>query len=131
MSADLLRRAAAKIRETAKGAHPGPWLHEPEAGDLEILGPKREVLVTAVRPALGWSPRGNNLYKGPNGREYTADHIAMWSPDVAELVAAWLEHSAFTWDASEAAKNPMKGDDLASWFHHETALARRILGEQP
>lgn len=134
MSAEILCRAAAKIRETAEGAHPGPWLHEPEAGDLEILGPKREVLVTAVRPALGWTARGDNLYKGPNGREYTADHIALWSPDVAELVASLLDgavvrYAHLTTDDVGMRAYGLDPEQAEKALHPEFALARRILGE--
>lgn len=37
MSADLLRRAAAKIREAAQPATPGPWWWD-DAGDLAAPG---------------------------------------------------------------------------------------------
>jgi hypothetical protein len=72
MSAELLRRAAAKMRETATAATPGPWdAQGREVGSGESL--------------VAWVPIG-----------YAADaeHIASWPPAVALAVADWLDFIA-------------------------------------
>lgn len=80
MSADLLRRAAAKIRRNAQAATPGPW----------------------DRP------------------------LALWSPDVALLVADYLD--SFNEDlADEVAVN--EGDCDCSNCVFAWKLARSILGD--
>lgn len=101
MTADLLRRAAAKIRETAVAtACEGGWYQG--KGGLRFLT--------------------HNLdpYKEfDDGVPATAEHIALWSPAVAELVARMLDEDA-------TLKDHRPEDVLTS-----ESLARRILGEQP
>ena len=115
MSADLLRRAAAKIREIASDATKGPWgptaskytdgtYHDHVTAEWDI-----EVDVCEV-PA---TPQG----------AWDAEHIALWSPDVAELVARVLDESA-GW--CEMYDDPGEAERV---LHAEFALARRILGE--
>ena len=104
MTADLLRRAAAKIRETAKDANPGPWWANPIATEAEV----------DVYSGTGSS---EDIAVADGAYRADAEHIAMWSPDVAELVAAWLD--------SEDRAFIVAIDSPAA------TLARRILGEQP
>ena len=114
MTADLLRRAAAKIRETAGKATPGPWVVDHDA-DAQITFPGRRSHKENVLPEVV-------SYQGIDGGINSAsnvEHIALWSPDVAELVARLLEYTdRFTPRLCEER-------DAAN------ALARRILGEQP
>lgn len=125
MTADLLRRAAAKIRETAQATHQdGGWYDKPE-WLADALDPHEAL----DEPMIG-----------------TANHIVLWSPDVAELVAAWLDaeagafdhiHGWLEADRAQATIGPGEDDPLPS--HEEltatladteaVALARRILGE--
>ncbi len=95
MTADLLRRAAAKIRETTNRVDPGAF-------DLQYL------------------------LDGGMWRDNAA-HAAMWSPDAAGDVAAWLENEAHFLDA---AGHPLFPAALRP-DHPALRLARRILGERP
>lgn len=85
MSADLLREAAAKMRERAQAATPGPWKY-----------PHRNY------PGIVMSQFGCLWYPGPRGHEGRinnepdAEHIASWHPAVALAVADWLECQADT-----------------------------------
>jgi len=118
MSADLLRRAAAKIRETAQAATPGPWVVDHDA-DAQIAFPGRQSHKENVLPEVV-------SYQGIDGGISSAsnvDHIALWSPDVAELVARVLDESA-GW--CEMYDDPGEAERV---LHAEFALARRILGE--
>lgn len=115
MSADLLRRAAAKIRETAQAATPGPY---------------RTVDVFPHGVALGL-PYGDVHGAFAPG---TADHLALWSPDVAELVASLLDgavvrHAHLTTDDIEMRAYGLAPEEAERALHAEFALARRILGE--
>ncbi|MGW9541943.1 hypothetical protein ACWHA6_36270 [Streptomyces anthocyanicus] len=92
MTADLLRRAAAKIRETA------------QAADAQMR-------------ALDWT-WGPDIDGALGGEAGT--HAALWSPDVAELVATLIESEA---NEADALKGYAPEDVVA--------LARLILGEQP
>lgn len=124
-SAELLRRAAAKIRHVANAATYGPWIHNAD-DDAQVTFPGRSNSRENLHPRTVASQGFDGGINSPAD----VDHIAMWHPGVAVLVAAWLEQSAFTWDASqEAATGPMKGVELASWFQHETDVAHAILGE--
>lgn len=111
MSADLLRRAAAKIRETAQGASPGPWSkHEAGDGTVSVVGPDVHFLAevgAAVFPSV----------------QRDAEHIVLWSPDVAELVALVLEGTAGGLER--------RGVTARHTFAEQSALAlaRRIIGE--
>jgi len=127
MTADLLSRAAAKIRETAQGAMAGPWSRhdfghpgEQEPSSIvvhtgkfdwdDLNGGESE---TAVAWMAGWDSQ----------EDANAEHIALWSPDVAELVARVLDESA-GW--CEMYDDPGEAERV---LHAEFALARRILGE--
>lgn len=100
MSADLLRRAAAKLRETAELALPAPWTVIPVPGD-------RGYDVTAF-PSL-------SVYVAQDLSEYDAEWIALMGPALAEPLAEWLESVAAEGRASRRT-GPM-------------AVARAILGE--
>lgn len=94
MSADLLREAAALMRERAEAATPGPWEHHRdhggrETGDGELLignigdsgGGRRAA--DFIGKCWGWGPQQPN-----------AAHIASWHPAVALAVADWLDGEA-------------------------------------
>lgn len=100
MSAELLRRAASEIRTTATLAQ--IYYDGRNPGDWGAFDP------------------------GEASDEER--HIALWSPDVALLVADRLDHSAFEWTATEEATSTPHGD-LEGWFKHDLAIARLILGE--
>lgn len=110
MSADLLRRAAAQIREDVAEATPGPW----EVGGNEVWhqeGTDSSLFVadtTFVRGRIG----------GMKRHAADARHIARFgNPLVALAVADWVEAAAFGWDA------------LDQRDRHALAVARAYLGE--
>lgn len=119
MTADLLRRAATKIRETAENATPGPWTRD----RTYPFGPGGGYSISVRSPQV-------TVSAGLTKRD--AVHIALWSPDVALLVADMLD------DAAENAELLAPGGDLGPGYSNvmvrfaldkATDLARRILGE--
>ena len=113
MTADLLRRAAAKIRETARAADreaPAPWRADPPHSP-------------ATRPADTYDVLDYDSFDVGNEVSITspeARHIALWSPDVAELVADWLFDEAVSVE---------RDDQFGAPHPFAVRLARRILGE--
>lgn len=81
MSAGLLRRAAAKIRENADGATPGPWYDGPH-------GARKDCRCVKTRAA------GRGRDYGEFVAMYVtrdASHIASWHPDVALAAVELLD----------------------------------------
>jgi hypothetical protein len=115
VSADLLRRAAARIREVAEAATPGPWATQDGArwmvyGD-RWSGDGGYVCATSTLPTT------------VNERALAdASHIALWHPAVALVVADWLENEA-AWCEDLGADRDTRLVGPAS------TLARLILGE--
>lgn len=96
MSAVRLRAAAARVREVAGAATPGPW-----RDSTTVAGARYSALVSDVQPAGrpaggGWEATreyggylvGESLVPGDRA------HIATWNPLVAVAVANWLEEEA-------------------------------------
>ena len=79
MSTELLREAAALMRERATAATPGPWS---EVGDGELMG--------CFAVVAGGEDEFN---VAPAIIPINAEHIASWHPVVALAVADWL-HTA-------------------------------------
>jgi hypothetical protein len=80
MSAELLRRAAAKMRERAEAVTPGPWS---EVADGELMG------------CFAVVAGGENQFTiAPAVIPMNAEHIASWHPAVALAVADWLDRCA-------------------------------------
>lgn len=114
MSADLLRRAAALIRDRAEAASPSPWKQAcawrkgVEFGD----GPE-----TKLAPVHWGKARAANT-----------EHIASWHPDIALAVARWLDY-----EADEI--GPLVGPDgrQITYVHgnpYAVTIARAYLGEE-
>lgn len=109
-SADLLRRAAAQMRERAQGATAGRWI---ELGVLDAdrgerwnaVGTERDIEVEVAR-----------LEYSPDGSCNTA-HIASWHPAVALAVADLLDMAA----THQVGFTPVARE-------HITAVARTYLG---
>lgn len=74
MSADLLRRAAAKLRAAAIEAAPPPWVAHPDG--------------------LVWPPRMGDPVSGSTDQE-DADYIALVHPPVALALADWLDSATY------------------------------------
>lgn len=116
MSAELLRRAAALMRERAEAATPGPWLNR--------RGPGEHVLVV----------NGVVNVETANPRE-DRRHIASWHPAIALAVADWLDLSAsdaWAWGPMCPCGDVCDDCDDNSWEQHARkalAVARAYLGE--
>jgi hypothetical protein len=118
MTAEVLREAAALMRERAEAATPGPWSAADEHG---LLGPDASPAwcVSNMRPGFeSMSPTEG--YIGdvaetslgfPEQRDqHNAEHIASWHPAVALAVADWLDDEAFMHDNGR----PMSSAALAT-----------------
>lgn len=81
MSADLLRRAAAKIRENAEVATPGPW-ESRRSQQADYIGFTDTAGFFAIARQSTWGTKGD------------VEHIASWHPDVALAAAKWLDMTA-------------------------------------
>lgn len=91
MSADLLRRAAALIRERASVAPEGPYalgFHDSDAPEYRVLFAGDGDPMGAVR----YWPGG--LGRDIGEEEQTGAFLTLWHPAVALAVADWLEHEA-------------------------------------
>ena len=118
-----LRAAAARIREVAGKATPGPWVSLGR-GDRIVRDP--EFTPVALDYVVDEPLEANPA----NG-----DHIALFDPIVAELVAEWLEN--------EAGRHAHLGEQEVSVWDRPymtpefvaaqpcIKLARAILGSQP
>lgn len=102
MSAEILRRAAALMRERADWATPGPW-------HAKITDDRQWCLVTNGDPEVGVAAQCAD--------DDDADHLASWHPDVALAVADWLDDEGIHFDA----------DDTT--HARAIAVARTYLGE--
>jgi hypothetical protein len=76
VSSDILRRAAARMRDRAEAATPGPWHQSIACSGTRVSGCSEVVPIIA---------------------DSDAEHIASWHPAVALAVADWLEATALTW----------------------------------
>lgn len=120
MSADLLRRAATVLRETAAATTPGPWEFTPGMYD----GDDRGAITSTSLAAVGWDAL---ILDVPNGSEHrAAEWIALMSPIVAGPMALWLDSVAAFWANEPHAV--ATSQELAE-HAHALVLARTILGE--
>lgn len=124
MSAEILRRAAALMRERAEAATPGPWSgnYVPESA----VANQHIIERWFVMGCFDGNPRNPT---GPAAMcEYEPDaaHIASWHPVVALAVAEWLEATAAENDNTGALEflNFVGAD-----AHAALVVARAYLGE--
>lgn len=114
---ETLRAAAAKLREIADKATPGPWSRYANLGYA--------VFSEAFDPDV---PDGVGDVTNGSPGEADADWIALMSPAVAEPLAAWLDGCA-----GEAAAMSHPGHwgicDEPDSVQHAIAVARAVLGE--
>lgn len=87
MSAEVLRRAAALMRERAEAATPGRW--ETSDSDLTHPGAGMNVYSDLEGPVVADCCG----YQGGAGIQ-DAEHIASWHPGMALAVADWLDGTA-------------------------------------
>lgn len=116
VSAEVLRRAAALMRERAEAACPGRWV----------------ALVDGVYVGPEWDDNGWLSYDAQVVEDYEnqraepapdMEHIASWHPAVALAVADWL--------AAVANDQNVDFDLVNGEGFSALAVARAYLGEQP
>lgn len=117
MTADLLRRAAAKIRETATAADTD-----------EARTPYGDRNLAPVAQTL-WGDMVDGYLGGPVGA-----HAALWSPDIAELAASAFEGTADLYELLGGGAGLGNPAGLVLQAQNRVlfqmlTLARRILGE--
>ncbi len=96
MSAEVLRRAAASMRERAEAATPGPWIVDVDCPHI-VMHPDK--------PGFSWDGTAvTAIQEDDFGLTDPADagHIASWHPLVALAVADWLDDTARVWEAFDA-----------------------------
>lgn len=103
---DTLRRAAAKIREAAETAYPGPWLvvrcDGKGRGGIEAHEPHVEIREDDGDPAFaGCAPLIADLGPTLGHLDDSGPHIALWDPVTALCVADWLDAEATLLDLME------------------------------
>lgn len=114
MSAEILRRAAALMRERATAATPGPWqaTEDVDTGERLVWDARK----TELAQVAEWSSGLGNPH-----------HIASWHPAVALAVADWLERQQ---EHMEAIGYTGEGG-VGSMLSAAHAVARAYLGAQP
>lgn len=121
---DLLTRAAAKVRETAEGTTPGPWTWNSSVEDhfhADAAG-----WVGHDRTGDGFQEFVASTSDHPDGLN-DGDHIALWHPGNALLVAAWLDKTAAVCREAEETPLEIVANGIAE---PALALARSILREE-
>lgn len=120
-TANTLREAAMRIRDTANAATPGPW-----RDSSTIDGARFQALVSDTMPAGrpergGWDDTEGygGFLVGESLLPPDRSHIALWNPTTALLIADWLEHVAHFEGVT-----PLRAIEPA------LAVARHILGEE-
>lgn len=91
--AETLRAAAAKVRDTASRATPGPWQIDPEFSDM----------VTSQEPNWNGNPTviASDLHDGEvSGDWNNVAWVALASPEIAKHIADWLDAEADAWPAA-------------------------------
>ena len=133
MSADLLRRAAALMRERAEAATPGPWRFTDSEAVNDVWDGGMVVVSTDADPIANVLDEWYEPDPGEPAPINDAEHIASWHPAVALAVADWL-------DATAAEHESDSGNERADAFFAAfdtapdvaaLAVARAYLGEQP
>lgn len=121
MSAEILHRAAALMRERAAAAASGPWAID----DWKPKGSWPRIMADSGESLTGKDILVAHAYY-PGGRGESAEHIASWDPDVALAVADLLDHAA----ARAESKIEHGGWPEPVWSHERDALAvaRAYLG---
>lgn len=114
MSADLLREAAAKMRERAEASSPSPWVQT--VWPKEVPG----VYSQAIEDTHEFDPEIARTLDKPD-----AEHIASWHPAVALAVADWLDAEAGTEERLSALAHR---DSVGSIRDEAIAVARAYLG---
>ena len=129
MSAELLRRAATKLREHADRAQPGPWLR---AADHQ-RATAYEFPANAVGFWDGEYARQVTYQATGDGSDADNDarYIALMHPPVALAVADWLDVTAANISDFANVAGLERPGDLTETDEGAIAVARAILREWP
>ena len=107
MTAATLREAAAKMRELAEAATPGPW---------HLDGPWW-IDTTGYDMVTGRDRKAVAVPGEPTANPADMAHVRSWHPAVALAVADWLDDEIAKW-----------GDEPACLDKHALTVARTFLG---
>lgn len=124
-----LRAAATKLRGTAKGATPGPWVIRP--GNNVSSNVADMWNHSLVIDGGGWAGEWNGETKAVvYGAALDADAawIALASPVIAEPFATALDLLADRWDTFDPHLDAMHQHDETAVGHHLLVIARQING---
>jgi hypothetical protein len=114
VSADVLRRAAERLREVAGNATPGPWWDDFGGVRVGILPRSRHLVTNGFPNVVAITDR-----RGVGG-EADAAYVATMHPGVAIALADWLDMYAV-----------YVGNGGIYGLAPALAVARAILGETP
>jgi hypothetical protein len=114
MSADLLRRAAAKLRRHAEAAPEGPWVSLDDGDRL-----------VALRPDSTFEKGFRYLVDEPIDDTSIAEYFALMHPPVARALAELLDYSARWFESAERDGYEYDDDEALPII----AVARAILRE--
>ncbi len=127
MSADLLRRAATRLRESAIAATPGPWAVERRGGEpfTEFALRSRAEFQFAYEAEI-------TAVLTPDDEWPDLDYFALMHPPVALALADWLDFAARASSERAAIEKQigMQPGDLTSREEESAlAVARAVLRE--
>lgn len=126
--AEELRAAAKKIRNIATKATPGPWVSL-EHGDRIVRDPAVTWAEADDDPCGEGAPLEYVIDEPLEYNRDNGDHIALWHPGVAELVAAWLDDEADMLRTASGRRMSTEQITAAEhWHRHGLAVARAING---
>lgn len=113
MSAEVLREAAALMRERAEAARTGRWI-----ADGAVVHADWDSEPRPVAQMFGSIHEGNLR---------NAEHVASWDPAAALAVADWLEATAEAWPISDPAyETSVRAEALG--HRQAVTVARAYLG---
>lgn len=132
MSAEILRRAAALMRERAEADGSQGWRVE-DANE----GLSSRPLWMVTNDAFHNPPANDDdpwlAVEVHTGTRATAEHIASWPPDVALAVAKAMDDVALAWEIADGWTRDLDGDAIrfedtvdGGWL----AVARTYLGQE-
>lgn len=125
MSAEILRRAAALMRERAEAAMPGPWVRSGSSIETDHSCSLSHDCWPVADTYSGRKPDGSQ--QSPSRLRDDAEHIASWHPAVAIAVADWLDVHAGDLASSGG---HLPSCDSPGDVEHALAVARAYLGEE-
>jgi hypothetical protein len=130
MSADQLKRAATKLRESARFAAKGPWtcspVWSPDSHATSAVYSNAYPTGTVESEVVGSARKGRR--NGGIRNPHNAVWIALMQPALAEPLAAWLDQAATAYD-NLVATNCGPAAELI--YSEAMGVARTILGEIP